>query len=129
MSNLPEILRYSEDHEWALADDTDGAVIRIGVTAYAAEQLGDIVYAELPEVGQETTAGEACGELESTKHVSDLICPVSGVVTAVNDAVVTDSAVINTDPYGQGWLIEVRATDSDPLAGLMDAAAYAAHTA
>ena len=129
MFDLPTELRYSEDHEWAIADSADPAVIRIGITEYAASQLGDIVYVDLPEVGQDTTAGEACGELESTKSVSDLICPVSGVVTAVNDAVVNDSALVNTDPYGGGWLIEVRTTDADPLAGLLDAAAYDAHTA
>ncbi len=129
MTNLPEELRYSEDHEWAVADGTDSAVIRIGITAYAAEQLGDIVYVDLPEVGQETTAGEACGELESTKNVSDLVCPVSGVVTAVNEALVDNSALVNTEPYGAGWLIEVRASDPDPLARLLDAAAYAALTA
>ncbi|HIT74565.1 MAG TPA: glycine cleavage system protein GcvH [Candidatus Avipropionibacterium avicola] len=126
MSTLPENLRYSEDHEWVETRGDD--LVRIGITAYAAEQLGDIVYVDLPEEGQATTAGEACGELESTKNVSELICPVAGVVTAVNPAVADDPGLVNTDPYGEGWLVEIRATDGAAGEHLMDAAAYAAHT-
>lgn len=125
MADYPEDRSYSEEHEWVLA--TGSGAHRVGITDYAAEQLGDIVYVSLPEVGQEVTRGEACGELESTKSVSDVFAPVSGVVKAVNEAVADDPSAVNTDPYGEGWLFAVEVSDPDELDGLLDATAYAAH--
>ncbi|EWM15660.1 MULTISPECIES: glycine cleavage system protein GcvH [unclassified Kutzneria] len=121
MSTIPDHLRYSAEHEWVAVSD---GVARIGITEYAAEQLGDIVYAELPNEGDAVTAGEPCGELESTKSVSDLFSPVSGEVVAVNDAVKESPETVNSDPYGDGWLFSVR-VDGDPD-DLLDSDAYAA---
>ncbi|MCF4006244.1 glycine cleavage system protein GcvH [Corynebacterium uropygiale] len=124
MATLPENYSYSEDHEWinALADDAAGATVKVGITSVATERLGEVVFAELPEVGDEVTAGEPCGEVESTKSVSDLYSPVTGTVTAVNDAVHDDYSVINSDPYEEGWLFEVEVDEPGPL---MDADDYA----
>jgi glycine cleavage system H protein len=121
MSTIPDNLRYSAEHEWVAV--TDG-VARIGITEFAAESLGDIVYVQLPEEGETVTAGEPCGELESTKSVSDLFSPVSGEVLAVNPAAADNPAAINEDPFGEGWLFTVR-VDDDPD-GLLDADEYAA---
>ncbi|MDY3127080.1 MAG: glycine cleavage system protein GcvH [Corynebacterium sp.] len=112
MTTLPTNFTYSEDHEWfnASADEAVGKVVRVGITSVAADRLGEVVFAELPAVGDEITAGETCGEVESTKSVSDLFSPVSGTVTAVNEAVHDDYAVINNDPFGEGWLFEVEVT-------------------
>jgi glycine cleavage system H protein len=121
MSTIPDHLRYSAEHEWVAVSD---GIARIGITEYAAEQLGDIVYAELPAEGASVTAGEPCGELESTKSVSDLFSPVSGEVVAVNDAVKESPETVNSDPYGEGWLFSVR-VDGDPD-DLLDSDAYAA---
>lgn len=124
MSNLPQDFSYSEDHEWvnAAKGAVEGKTVRIGITSVAADRLGEVVFAELPEVGDTVTAGDSCGEVESTKSVSDLFSPVTGTVTAVNDAVHDDYAVINNDPFGEGWLFEV---EVDEAGELMDAAAYA----
>ncbi|MER7009857.1 glycine cleavage system protein GcvH [Saccharopolyspora sp. NPDC000359] len=105
--SLPENLRYTEEHEWI--EDRDD-VVRIGITQHAAEALGDIVFVQLPEVGEQIEAGQTCGELESTKSVSDLFAPVTGEVVAINDSVVDDPALVNAEPFGGGWLLEVRAT-------------------
>jgi glycine cleavage system H protein len=105
--SLPTHLHYTSEHEWI--EDRDD-VVRIGVTSYAAEALGDIVYVQLPEVGDQLEAGQSCGELESTKSVSDLYAPVSGEVVAVNKSIVDDPASVNDDPFGDGWLLEVRAS-------------------
>ncbi|WIM67011.1 glycine cleavage system protein GcvH [Corynebacterium breve] len=123
--SLPQNFSYSEDHEWinASADDVAGTTVRIGITSVATERLGEVVFAELPEVGDTVTAGEACGEVESTKSVSDLFAPVTGTVTAVNDAIHDDYAVINADPFGEGWLFEVSVEEAGPL---MTADEYAA---
>ncbi len=120
--SVPEQLRYTEEHEWVAGLDSEDGVVTIGITAYAADALGDIVYVQLPEEGTSVEAGEPCGEAESTKSVSDIYSPVSGEVTAVNSAVTEDPAMINTDPYGEGWLYRVR-LDGDP-GDLLDAAAY-----
>lgn len=117
MSN-PTNLQYSADHEWV---DLDGDIARIGVTAYAADALGDIVYVDLPAVGDTVTAGETCGELESTKSVSDLYSPVTGEVVEVNEHVDGDPSLVNSDPFGRGWLLVVKVTGT---AELLDAAAY-----
>ncbi|GAA0361601.1 glycine cleavage system protein GcvH [Actinoallomurus spadix] len=120
MSTVPETLYYTQEHEW-VTEPSDG-VVSIGITAYAADALGDIVYVSLPQEGASVEAGEPCGEAESTKSVSDVYSPVTGEVVAVNTAVEEDPAVINSDPYGEGWLFRVR-TDDDP-ADLLDAPAY-----
>ena len=117
MSN-PTNLQYSAEHEWVALD---GDTARIGVTAYAADALGDIVYVDLPAVGDTVTAGETCGELESTKSVSDLYSPVTGEVIEVNAAVDADPGLVNSDPFGEGWLLVVRVTETGEL---LDAAAY-----
>ncbi|MET7900924.1 glycine cleavage system protein GcvH [Streptomyces sp. NPDC005355] len=109
MSN-PQQLRYSKEHEWLSAADEDG-VSTIGITEYAANALGDVVYVQLPDVGSAVAAGETCGELESTKSVSDLYAPVSGEVTEINEDVVNDPALANSAPFEGGWLFRVRVTD------------------
>ena len=119
--SVPEQLQYTEEHEWVA--DVDGDVVTVGITAYAADALGDIVYVSLPEEGAEVVAGEPCGEAESTKSVSDVYAPVTGEVTAVNTAVMDDPSVINADPYGEGWLFKVRTGGEQD--GLLDADAYA----
>ncbi|WP_406688851.1 glycine cleavage system protein GcvH [Saccharopolyspora sp. ID03-671] len=106
---LPTNLAYTEEHEWI---EDRGEISRVGITEHAASALGDIVFVQLPEVGDKIEAGQACGELESTKSVSDLFAPVTGEVVAINDAAVDDPAVVNSDPYGEGWLIEVRVTET-----------------
>lgn len=126
MASLPENFSYSEDHEWidASADAVvAGATFKVGITSVATDRLGEVVFAELPDIGDTVTAGETCGEVESTKSVSDLYSPVSGTVTAVNDAVHDDYAIINSDPFGAGWLFQVEVTEAGPL---MSAAEYAA---
>lgn len=113
MSKVVAELKYSAEHEWVASDGAGPA--GIGISAVAADALGDIVYVDLPEVGSTVTAGETCGEVESTKSVSDLYAPVTGEVTEVNDAVVGDPSLINSDPYGAGWLFKVAAESDGPL--------------
>ncbi|MEU0053361.1 glycine cleavage system protein GcvH [Streptomyces sp. NPDC006184] len=124
MSN-PQQLRFSKEHEW-LSTAEDG-VATVGITEFAANALGDVVYAQLPEVGSTVEAGETCGELESTKSVSDLYSPVSGEVTEINEDVVNDPSLVNSAPFEGGWLFKVRVT-GEP-ADLLSADEYAAHTA
>ncbi|RRO94483.1 glycine cleavage system protein GcvH [Corynebacterium bovis] len=124
MTALPTDRLYSEEHEWVNTTDvTEGATVRVGITHIAAEALGEIVFVELPEVGTEIEAGEAYGEVESTKSVSDIYAPVSGEVTAVNGDLEDNAGIINDDPYGAGWLYEVKVTAAGDL---MDHEAYAA---
>ncbi len=123
MSNFPEDLKYTAEHEWVRSGN--GSKVRVGVTDYAAEQLGDIVYVSLPEIGDVVAAGDACGELESTKSVSDLFSPVGGVVSGINELLSGTPETINTDPYGDGWLFELDLDDDADLDGLLDADAYA----
>ena len=118
----PEDLKYTEEHEW-LATTESGAV-RVGITDYAQDQLGDVVFVELPKVGVTVAAGSPLGEVESTKSVSEIFAPVSGTVVAVNTALDDAPELINTDPYGEGWIVEINADDSGALDELMDAAAY-----
>ncbi|MFF7021819.1 glycine cleavage system protein GcvH [Streptomyces klenkii] len=125
MSN-PQQLRYSKEHEWLSAVDADG-VATVGITEFAANALGDVVYAQLPAVGDTVTAGETCGELESTKSVSDLYSPVTGEVTEANQAVVDDPSLVNSAPFEGGWLFKVKITDEP--ADLLSADAYVALTA
>jgi glycine cleavage system H protein len=121
MAKVVPGLQYSEEHEW-VARDASSNIVTIGITAVAAEALGDIVYVELPEVGSTVTAGDTCGEVESTKSVSDLYAPVTGEVTEVNPAVIEDPALITTAPYDAGWLFKVAAESNGPL---MSAETYA----
>jgi glycine cleavage system H protein len=119
----PADLKYSSEHEWVRVD---GEVARIGITDYAQDALGDVVYVTLPEVGATVTAGEPCGEVESTKSVSDVFAPVTGTVTARNERLNESPDLVNTDPYGEGWLFEVRIQDSAEVGNLLDADAYQA---
>ncbi|CAK7280837.1 MULTISPECIES: glycine cleavage system protein GcvH [Streptomyces] len=125
MSN-PQQLRYSKEHEWLSGADEDG-VSTIGITEFAANALGDVVYAQLPAVGDTVTAGETCGELESTKSVSDLYSPVTGEVTAINENVVDDPSLVNSEPFEGGWLFKVRVSQEPQ--DLFSAAEYDAHIA
>lgn len=121
----PQDRSYTREHEWV---STDAAgVVRFGITDYAQGALGDIVYISLPAVGAELTAGEACGEVESTKSVSDIYAPVSGTVVAVNDLLDGAPETVNSDPYEAGWMVEVRPSES--AGDLMDAGAYAEYIA
>jgi glycine cleavage system H protein len=125
----PEDRRYTDQHEWALVQDSDGegTVVRVGITDHAQDALGDIVFVQLPSVGDEVSPGTPMGEVESTKSVSDVYAPVTGVVTAVNDALGDAPETINADPYGAGWLVDIRVGgNGDPTAELLDAAAYQA---
>lgn len=120
---IPEDRKYTAEHEWAMPTG-DGSVLRIGITAYAQENLGDIVYVALPEVGQALDAGQSFGEVESTKSVSELYAPVAGTVSARNEALEANPELVNSDPFGAGWMVEIEATDAAAADGLLDAAAY-----
>jgi len=120
---IPEDLYYSEEHEWVRLDDD---VATIGITDYAQEQLGDIVYVDLPQVGEAVESGTVIGELESTKSVSDVFSPLTGEVMARNEALDGGAEVINSDPYGEGWLIKVRTSDADVVESLLTPEAYGA---
>ncbi|MEO3935181.1 glycine cleavage system protein GcvH [Dermatophilaceae bacterium Soc4.6] len=128
MSDLdyPDTLKYTSDHEWV--QEVDGGALRIGITSYAQDALGDVVYVQLPAVGDAVTAGDTCGEVESTKSVSDVFAPVSGEVVATNDALDHSPELVNSAPYGDGWMYEVRPAAGLPD-GLMDAATYRASLA
>jgi glycine cleavage system H protein len=121
---IPDDLRYTDAHEWVREGD-DG-VVRVGITDYAQSQLGDVVYVDLPAVGDAVTAGASCGEIESTKSVSEVYAPVSGEVVAVNGALEGSPELVNTGPYDDGWMFEVRPDDAqgDAMDALLDAAAY-----
>jgi len=121
--NVPEDLRYSAEHEWARRLD-DGSRVRVGITDFAQDALGDVVFVDLPAVGTSVSAGDPVGELESTKSVSEMYAPVAGEVTAVNEALADQPGLVNDDPYGDGWLLEVTLSDASMLDDLMDAAAY-----
>ena len=124
MSNIPQTLRYTPEHEWVLV--TDGTTARVGITDHAQDALGDIVFLTLPAVGATVSAGQTCGEVESTKSVSDIYAPLSGVVTARNESVETAPETLNADPYGAGWLFDIELTDATQVAELLDASAYEA---
>ncbi|WIG17398.1 glycine cleavage system protein GcvH [Kocuria rosea] len=111
MSNIPSHLRYSAEHEWV----DESSPVKVGLSAIAVDALGDVVYLDLPEAGSTVTAGEVCGEVESTKSVSELFAPVSGTVVDVNAAVVDEPGLVNSDPYGDGWLFTVEVTDEGEL--------------
>ncbi|HXH77717.1 glycine cleavage system protein GcvH [Nocardioides sp.] len=122
----PEDLKYTTEHEWVRSPgDAEGSV-RIGITHFAQEALGDIVYVSLPELGERVNGGDTCGELESTKSVSDIYAPVTGEVVARNEALDATPELVNNDPYAAGWLFEVVPADSADVDGLLDAATYQA---
>jgi glycine cleavage system H protein len=123
--NIPEELRYSAEHEWVRLT---GSVARIGITDFAQDSLGDVVFVQLPDVGLDAVAGASVSEIESTKSVSDVYVPVSGVVSAVNDALGDQPELVNHDPYGEGWMFEMQVSDVSEVDGLLDAAAYRALT-
>lgn len=124
MSLIPETLRYTKEHEWVLAE---GSIYTMGITDYAQDALGDIVYVQLPQVGQSVTAGTICGEIESTKSVSEIYAPVSGVVQSINEALTNTPESINSDPYGIGWLVKIEVTT--PPSDLLDSTQYGEITA
>jgi glycine cleavage system H protein len=119
---IPEELRYTSEHEWVRAG---GASARVGITDYAQDQLGDIVFVQLPEPGTSVEAGQSMGEVESTKSVSEIYAPVSGTVSARNDKLGDEPELINSDPYGAGWLVEIELRDPETLEELLDAQGYA----
>ncbi|WP_427132663.1 glycine cleavage system protein GcvH [Pseudarthrobacter sp. S9] len=123
MSIIPEELSYTAEHEWVSAPNAD-RVVRVGITDFAQDALGDVVYAQMPEVGSTIKANDVVGEVESTKSVSDIYAPVTGEVVARNEALDTDSALINSDPYGEGWLIEIRLAEADAIESLLSASEY-----
>jgi glycine cleavage system H protein len=123
MSNIPEDLSYTAEHEWVSAPDSDG-VVRVGITDFAQDALGDVVYVQMPEAGTKVGAASVIGEVESTKSVSDIYAPLSGEVVNRNDALDADPALINTDPYGDGWLIEIRLEDASAFETLLGADEY-----
>ena len=120
--NLPEDLKYTAEHEWVRA--TEGHTLRVGITDYAQSALGDIVYVSLPGVGTAVTAGQPMGEVESTKSVSDVFAPVAGTVLARNDALEAQPELLNSDPYGEGWVVEIEVGDIGVINSLLDADAY-----
>jgi glycine cleavage system H protein len=122
----PDDLKYTQEHEWVRSPGEAEGSVRVGITHYAQDQLGDIVYVSLPSVGDKVAAGSACGELESTKSVSDVYAPIDGEVVAVNESLDATPELVNSDPYGGGWLYELAATDPGAVDGLLDAAAYQA---
>ena len=125
----PDDLKYTSEHEWVRTPGEAEGSVRVGITDFAQDALGDIVYVSLPQVGDTVTAGDTCGELESTKSVSDIYAPVSGEVVATNAALDSTPELVNSDPYEAGWLFEVSVSDASQVDGLMDAAAYEASVA
>ena len=121
--NVPEDLRYSKDHEWARRE---GDQVRIGVTDYAQDALGDVVFVQVPDVGMAVTLGQSFSEVESTKSVSDIYAPISGTIVEVNQELADAPQRVNEDPYGEGWLVVIEADDASQVDQLLDAAAYRA---
>jgi glycine cleavage system H protein len=132
MAEYPQDLKYTVEHEWVKQADAgstagDGVVVRVGITAYAQDALGDIVFVSLPAAGTAVSAGDALGEVESTKSVSDVYAPLDGEVIARNEELSSAPELINSDPYGEGWLVEIRLSEPAALDGLLDATGYASH--
>jgi glycine cleavage system H protein len=121
--NFPDDLKYSKEHEWVRVDGTEAVV---GITSFAQDSLGDIVYVQLPEIGGVLARDQTCAEVESTKSVSDIYAPVGGTVTAVNDSLTTTPELVNADPYGDGWIFRLELSEPADLDALMNAAAYRA---
>ena len=125
MSGIPEVLKYTEEHEYVRSADSENEIV-VGITDYAQGELGDVVYVELPAVGDSFERMEVFGTIEAVKAVSDLYSPVSGEVVAVNEALEEDPALVNSDPYGEGWMVRLRVQDPSDLDELLDAEAYRA---
>jgi glycine cleavage system H protein len=123
MSAVPDDLKYTAEHEW-VRESAGSQTVRVGITDYAQEALGDVVYVSLPEVGTNVAKGAAVGEVESTKSVSDIYAPLTGTISARNEKLDEQPELINSDPYGEGWILEVELTDETETDGLLDAAAY-----
>ena len=121
--NIPDDLRYSAEHEWVRVDAN---LATVGITDFAQDSLGDVVFVQLPDVGTDVIAGASVSEVESTKSVSDIYAPVSGTVAAVNDALTDTPELVNQDPYGAGWMMTISLSDPEQLSSLLDAAAYRA---
>jgi len=121
--NVPELLKYSADHEWV---SVDGAIATIGITDYAQDALGDVVFVDVPEIGANVESGATFSEVESTKSVSDIFAPVSGEIVAVNQQLDDNPELLNSDPYGEGWICRITMSDQSQLGDLIDAAAYQA---
>ena len=119
--HIPDDLKYSKDHEWIRLS---GSIARVGITDYAQDALGDVVFVQLPESGIKVLAGQSCSEVESTKSVSDIYVPVSGSITNINNLLGDSPNLINTDPYGDGWIMEIEVSDLTSVAELLDASAY-----
>ena len=119
--HIPDDLKYSKDHEWIRLS---GSIARVGITDYAQDALGDVVFVQLPESGIKVSAGQSCSEVESTKSVSDIYVPVSGSITNINNLLSDSPNLINTDPYGDGWIMEIEVSDLCSVAELLDASAY-----
>ena len=119
--NIPSNLQYTKDHEWAKIEN---GVATIGITDFAQGELGDIVFVELPEVGKSFNAGDASGTIEAVKTVTDLFSPISGKIVAINEGLDNDPGKVNSDPYGDGWLVKIRLSDPDEKDGLMSSIAY-----
>ena len=127
MSNVPGNLKYTKEHEWV--EEVAPGRFRVGITDYAQGALGDIVYLQMPKVGETIEAGKVCGEVESTKSVSEIYAPLSGTITAVNQDLDSNPETINSDPYGKGWLLELEASNISQLAELLTPDSYSALTA
>jgi glycine cleavage system H protein len=123
MSNIPDGLYYTAEHEWVSEPAADGTV-RVGITDFAQDALGDVVYVQMPEAGTAVTGADVIGEVESTKSVSDIYAPVTGEIVSRNEALDDDPSLINTDPYGEGWLLEIKVSDSSAVTGLLSSADY-----
>jgi len=126
VSNVPDDLLYTPEHEY-VARTTDGAVVRVGITDYAQGELGDVVFVRLPKRGESVTAHQPFGEIEAVKAVSELYSPLTGEVTEINDALDSDSGVVNRDPYGDGWMVKLRVSNPAQLKELMSPKAYRSH--
>ena len=125
MSDVPDDLKFTAEHEWVRSTD-DPAVVRVGITDFAQEALGDVVYVSLPELGTQVAQAATFGEVESTKSVSDLYAPLAGTITSRNEALDAQPELINSDPYGAGWLVEITVVNGADLGSLMDADSYRA---
>ena len=123
-NETPDDLRYTAEHEWV--QQREDGVVRVGITAYAQDALGDVVFVTLPEDGTPVAPGQACGEVESTKSVSDIFAPITGTITARNAALDANPELVNSSPYGEGWMFEVRPDDPASVDSLLDAESYRA---
>jgi glycine cleavage system H protein len=122
--NIPSELKYTKDHEWV---KKDGNSVTVGITDYAQGELGDVVFVELPQVGDDVSKDDTFGSIEAVKAVADLFCPVSGKVTEINENLGDQPDIVNTDPYGQGWMVKIEMSDTDDFESLMSADDYQAH--